>query len=182
MKFEPDGLFGGEFGCGFAEVADGFESKLAGDAVCLIVRRGFEGGGPAVGCFEDFGQGAPQVGMAWAIVVEVIGEFVSDGCELIEEVVGVLLATGAARLCVEIGDFLCAEVEEFDECEDTVGGVVAEFANLFDLGLGEGVVGMLGVQGRGEDEESEQGVEGGLHGWQSFGVLLCARNKGRPGD
>src|ERR1035437_7606967 len=57
--------------------------------VGLVVGWGFDGGGPALGGFEDLGQGLAQVGVARAVVVEVVGELVGDGGELLEEVVGV---------------------------------------------------------------------------------------------
>ena len=43
VGLEPCGLFGGELGGGFAEVADGFEGELAGDGVGVVVGEGVEG-------------------------------------------------------------------------------------------------------------------------------------------
>jgi len=108
VGFEPGGLLGDEFGGGFAEVADGFDGDLAGDGVGGVVGRGFEGGGPAVSGLDDLGEGLAEVGVAGAVVVEVVGQLIGDGGELLEEVVGVLLAAGAAGLGVEIVDLLSA--------------------------------------------------------------------------
>ena len=91
--------------------------------------------------------------MAGAVVVEVVVELVGDGGELLKEVVGVLLATGAAGMGVEVVDLLDAEVEEFDEEEDALVGVVAGLADLLDLGVGEGGVARLGVEGSGCAED-----------------------------
>ncbi len=99
--------------------------------------------------------------MAGAVVVEVVGELVGDGGELKDEVVGVLLAAGAAGMGVEVVEFLGAEVEEVDEEEDAVGGVVAGLADLVDLGLGEGGVARLGAERRGEDEKVRRRRGGG---------------------
>src|ERR1019366_1094303 len=108
---------------------------LAGDVVGLVVGWGFDGGGPALGGFENLGQGLAQVGVAWAVVVEVVGEFVGDGGELHEEIVGVLFAAGAAGFGVEVLNLLGAHVEEFHEEEDAVAGDQAGVADLFDLGF-----------------------------------------------
>jgi len=161
VGFEPGGLFGDEFGGGFAEVADGLEGELAGDGVGGVIGRGLEGGGPAVGGFEDLGEGLAEVGVAGAVVVEVVGELVGDGGELLEQVVGVLLAAGAAGLGVEVVDLLGAEVEELDEEEDAVGGVVAGVADLLDLFLAEGGIAGLGGErwGEGEERKGRDGVQ-----------------------
>ena len=66
--------------------------------------------------------------MAGAVVVEVVVELVGDGSELLEEIVGVLLATGLARVGEEILDGFVAGVEKFDEEENAVGGIVGCFA------------------------------------------------------
>jgi hypothetical protein len=61
---------------------------------------------------------------------------------------------------VEVLDLLDAEVEEFDEEEDAGVGVVAGVADLVDLGLGEGGVGLLGVEGWGEGEQQSSSEDG----------------------
>jgi hypothetical protein len=71
VGLEPGGLVGGEFRGGLAEVADGFEGELAGDVVGVVVGRGLDLGGPAVGGGEDLGQRLAQVGVARGVVVEV---------------------------------------------------------------------------------------------------------------
>jgi hypothetical protein len=158
MEFEVGGLGGLEFGGVFAEVADGFEGYFAGDAVGGVVGRGLEGGGPAVGGVDDLGQDFAQVDVAGAVVVEVVGELVGDGGELLDEVVGILLAAGAAGMGVEVLNLVDAEVEEFDEEEDAGFGVVAGVADLVDLGLGEGVVVLdLGVERWGQREGENEG-------------------------
>jgi len=77
--------------------------------------------------------------------------------------VGVLLATGAAGMGVEVVQFLGAEVEELDEEKDAVGGEVAVLSDLVDLSLGEVGVALLGVEGRGEGEQHEDEGEAADH-------------------
>jgi hypothetical protein len=168
MGLEPGGLVGGELGGGLAEVAQGLDGELAGDGVGVVFWEGVEGGGPAGDGGEDFGEGAADVDVAWAVVVQVVGELVGDGGELKDEVVGVLLAAGAAGMGVEVVEFLGAEVEEVDVKKDAVGGVVAGLADLFDLGLGE--VG-VGSAGRGEVRRERE---------VSARVRVSARGMRRP--
>jgi hypothetical protein len=155
MGLEPGDLVGGELGGVFAEVAEGLEGELAGDGIGVVFGEGVEGGGPAVDGGEDLGEGAADVDVAGAVVVEVVGELVGDGGELKDEVVGVLLAAGTAGTGVEVVHLLSAKVEELDEEKYAVGGIVAVLADLVDLGLGEGGVGRLGVKRSGEGEEYE---------------------------
>jgi hypothetical protein len=197
MGFEPGLLVGGHLGGGFAQITDGFQGDLAGDAVGLVFGRGFDGGGPAFGGVEQLGQGLAQVGVAGAVVVEIVVELVGDGGELLDEVVGVLLAAGAAGLGVEVVELLGAQVEELDEEQDAVGGDVPGFADLFDLGVGEGGGMELGVKERGEDcsdcdrEDDPEGTCAGFRErpfagrrrwkrmWrvgQNAGVLRCAQD------
>ena len=150
MGLEPGGLFGGELGGAFAEVADGFQGELARDGVGVVVGDGLECRGPAIGGVEDLGESLAQVGVAGAVVVEVVGEFVDDGGELAEQIAGVFFAAGAAGLGVEVLDLLEAQVVEFDEEEDAIAGEVAGLADLVDFAVGEGGRGDLGAQGRGE--------------------------------
>jgi hypothetical protein len=105
--------------------------------------------------------------VAWAVVVEVVGELVGDGGELKDEVVGVLLAAGTAGMGVEVVQLLSAEVEEVDVKKDAVCGVVAGFADLVDLGLGEVGVARLGVERRGEGDERECEEEGECAGHEA---------------
>jgi hypothetical protein len=149
VGFEPGVLLWDEFVGGLAEVAQGFKGDLAGDVIGVVVRQRAQGGGPAVVGVEDFGEDLAQVGVAGGVVVEVVGELVGDGGELLDEVVGVLLAAGAAGMGVEVLNLLDAEVEELDEEEDALGGVVAGFADLLDLCVGEGGLVALGVEGSG---------------------------------
>ena len=122
MGFEPGDLVGVDFGGGFAEVADGFEGDFAGDVVGLVVGRGLEGGGPAVGGVEDFGQGFAEVGVAGAVVVEVVGELVGDGGELDDEVVGILFAAGAAGFGVEVLNLLVRKSRNLTKSRTHCGG------------------------------------------------------------
>ncbi len=119
---KPFFLLVDELGGGVAKVANGFEGEFAGDTVGFVVRRGLDGRGPALGGVDELGQGFADVEVAGAVVVEVVVELVGDESDLFEEVVGVLLAAGAAGLCVEVLDGFDAGVDEFDEEEDALGG------------------------------------------------------------
>jgi hypothetical protein len=163
MGLEPGGLVVGELGGVFAEVAEGLEGEAAGDVVGVVFGEGVEGGGPAGDGGEDFGEGAAQIDVAGAVVVEVVGELVGDGGELKDEVVGVLLAARVAGVGVEVVQFLGAEVEKLDEEKDAVGGIVAVLADLVDLSLGEGGVAWLGAEGRGEGKKREGEDEAAGH-------------------
>jgi len=146
MHFEPGSLGGGQFGGVFAEVPGGFQGQFAGDFVGVASGDGLECGGPAIRGVEDLGKGLAEIEVARAVVVQVVGELVGDGGELVEELAGILLAAGAAGFGVEVMEFLGAEVEEFDEEEDAVGGDVARVADLLDFLVGEGRFGNLGVE------------------------------------
>jgi hypothetical protein len=90
-----------------------------------------------------------------AVVVEVVVELVGDGGELFEEVVGVLFAAGFAGMGEEVLNPLVARVEELDEDEDAIAGIVGGVAELLDLSLRHRGVGALSVKGQRESEEDE---------------------------
>src|SRR5271156_4190097 len=97
MREEP-GLLLFDHLCGLiVQVVDGFEGESAGDVVGFVVGRGLEVGRPALGGFDELGKDLADVAVAGAVVVKVVIELVGDGGELLEEIVGVLLATGFAR-------------------------------------------------------------------------------------
>ncbi len=137
---EPGLLVFDELGGFFADVADGFESQLAGEVVGCVLGWLLEVGGPALGGIEELGQGFADVAVVGAVVVEIVVELVGDGGELLEQVVGVLLAAGLAWVGVEILDGFVAGVEELDEDEDAIVGEVGGLAELLDLAFGESVV------------------------------------------
>jgi len=140
----------------FADVVDGLEGKFAGEIVFRVLGRLFDVGGPAFGGIDELGEDFAEVLMLRAVVVEVVVEFVGDGGELVEEVVGVLFAAGFAGVGEEVLNPLIARVEELDEDEDAIAGVVGGFAELLDFALGHGVVvALLSVKGQGEGEENE---------------------------
>ena len=153
MRSEPRLLAFDEVGRVFAEVADGVEGQLAGDVVGIVVGRGAEDRGPALGGVDELGQGLADVAVTLAVVVEVVLKLVGDGGELLEEVVGVLLTAGLARVREEVADGVGALVEELDVDEDAVAGDVGGVAELLDLAFGEGVVVALGVDRRREAHE-----------------------------
>lgn len=97
--------------------------------------------------------------MVWAVVIQVVVEFVCNGGELFEEVVGVLFAAGLSGVGVQGSDGVAAGVEEFDEDQDAVVGDIGGGAQLLDLGFREGgIVSLSGVYrgGDGQQEEREQ--------------------------
>jgi hypothetical protein len=148
---------------------NGFEGESAGDVVGFVVGRGLEIGRPALGGFEEFGKGFADVAVAGAVVVEVVVEFVGDGGELLEEIVGVLPSAGFARVGEEILDRFVAGVEEFDEEENAVGGIVGGFAELLDFAVGESGFRFLGVQGESEREQEESEGKSTKHRSLMFG-------------
>jgi len=139
----------------FADVANGFESKFAREVVGCVFRRLLDVGGPAFGGVEEFGQSFADIAVTGAVVVEVVVEFVGDGGELLEEVVGVLLASGFARMSEEVLDGFGADVEEFDKDENAIVGVVGGCAELFDLAFGESAVVGLSVKGQSKSKEEK---------------------------
>ena len=84
--------------------------------------------------------------MVGAVVVEVVVELVGDGGELLQQIVGILFATGAAWTGVHLLNAFDPGVQELDEDEDAVVGVVGGVAELLDLAVGEGGVVPLGVE------------------------------------
>jgi hypothetical protein len=152
---EPGLLFFDEVSGFFADVADGFEGQLSGEVVCGVFGRLFDVGGPALGSVEEFGQGFANVAVVGAVVVQVIVQLVGDVGELLEEVVGVLFASGFAGAGEEILNCLVAGVEKFDEDEDAIVGDVGGVAELLDLAFREGTVAALGAKGQDQSEENE---------------------------
>jgi hypothetical protein len=150
---EPGFLFFDELRGLIVEIADSFEGEPSRDVVGLVVGWSFQIGGPALGGFDQLGQGFADVAVAGAIVVQIVVELVGDGGELLEEIVGVLLAAGLARAGEEILDGFVAGIEEFDEKEDAVAGIIGGFAELLDFAVGESGFGSLGVQGKSEREQ-----------------------------
>lgn len=168
MGSEPGALGFDEFRGVLAEIVDGIEGQFAGDVVGLVVGRGFDVGGPAIGGLEKLGERFADVVVAAAVFVEVVFELVDDGSELFEEVVGVLLAARAARGGEEIMDSIGALVEEPGEDENTVARNVSGFAELLDLCFRESVVVVLGVKRPnvkrcGERENGEGEAESSKH-------------------
>jgi hypothetical protein len=91
-----------------------------------------------------------------AVVVQVVVELVGDVGELLEEVVGVLFAARFAWVGEEILDLLVAGVEELDEDEDAIAGIVGGVAELLDLAFRHSTVAaLLSVKGQSESEENE---------------------------
>ena len=154
---EPGALVFDEAGGFVVDVANAFEGERAGDVVGVAVGGGPEGGGPAIGGLEEFGELFAEVGVTRTVVVKVVVELVGDGGELLEEVVEIVFAAGSAGLGDEFLDSFRAGVEEFDKGGDAVGGDVGGLAELLDLGVGHGFVGVLGVEG----ERGEKKQEGG---------------------
>ena len=163
MGGEPGFLVCNELGGVLAEIIDGVKSQLARDVVGLIVGWGLNVGGPAVGGLKEFGEGFADVAVAGAVIVEVVFQFVGDGSELFEEVVGVLLAAGVMRIREEVMKGADALVEKLDEDEDAVARDVSGVAELFDLGVRERVVVALGVERHVERENSEGEAESSKH-------------------
>jgi hypothetical protein len=159
----------------FANVTDGFKGKFAREVVDGIFGGLFQVGGPALGGVEEFGQRLADVAVVWAVVVEVVVELVGDGGELFEQVVGVLFATGFARMGEEVQDCLVPGVEEFDEDENAIVGKVGGLAELLDLAFREGRVGTLSVERQSESEENESEEETTKH-W-----FLCRIDNGPTG-
>ena len=155
MSGEPGFLVFDEVSGFFADVADGFEGQLAGEIVGGVFGRLFDVGGPALGRVEELGEDLADVLVMGAVVVEVVVELVGDGGELLEEVVGVLFAARFAGMGEEILDLLVARVEELDEDEDAIAGIVGRVAELLDLALRHRGVGALSVKGQRESEEDE---------------------------
>jgi hypothetical protein len=157
---EEGALVFDEAGGFFADVADALEGELAGDGVGVDLGGDAEAGGPTVGGFEELGELLAEVAMAWAVVVQVVVEFVGDGGELLEEVMEVLIAAGAAGLGYEILDGFGASVEELNKDDYAIRGDVGRLAELLDFGLREaGFAPLEGVERRGCKEE-EEGAEG----------------------
>ena len=132
---EPGLLVFDELSGLFADIADGFEGQLAREVVDGVFRGLLQVGGPALGGFEELGQGLADVAVVGAVVVEVVVELVGDGGELLHQVVGVLFAARSAWMGVEIEDRLVAGVEELDEDHDAIIGDIGRLAELFDLSI-----------------------------------------------
>ncbi len=127
-----------EFGGGVVNIVDGFEGELAGDTVGFVVGRGLEGGGPALGGVDEFGQSFADVAVVGTVVVEVVVELVSDKGDLFEEIVSILLAPGAVGFGVHVLDGFDAGIHDLDEEHDAIVGIVGYVAELLDLGVREG--------------------------------------------
>jgi hypothetical protein len=146
MGGEPGLLVFNETGGFFADVADGLESQFAGEVVGGVLGRLFEGGGPPLGGVEEFGKGLADVAVVRTVVVKVVVKLVCDGGELLEQIVGVLLAARFAWVGEEILNGLGTGVEEFDEDKDAIGGEVRRLAELLHLTLREGALVGLSVE------------------------------------
>jgi hypothetical protein len=153
---EPGLLVFDELGGFFSEIVDGFEGDFAGDAVGFVVGRGLQVRGPALGGIDQLGERFADVAVMNAVVLEIVIELIGDGGELLEEVVGVLFAPGAAGMGEEVLNGLIALVEKFDEDQDAVVGEIGGGSELVDLGVGEDVIFLLSVERRGEDEDGRQ--------------------------
>jgi hypothetical protein len=160
---EPGLLLSDELGGLIVEVVDGFECEPAGDVVGFVVGRGFQVGGPALGGFDQLRQGFADVAVTGAIVVEVVVELVGDSCELLEKIVGVLLAAGFTRSGEEILNGFVAGVEELDEEENAVVGIVGDLSELLDFAVGERGIGALGGKGRNKREQKKDEQESAEH-------------------
>jgi hypothetical protein len=127
----------------FAEVADGLERELTGDVVGVVVGWGLDDGGPAVDGAEELWQGLADVAVAGAVLVQVVFEVVSDGRELLEHVMDVLLAAGAAGARGQFADRLRALIHEPDEGQDALVGEAIGVTEFFDFFLRQWVFGAL---------------------------------------
>ena len=172
MGGEPRLLLSDHLGGLFAEIADGLERQPALDVVGVVVRRRLDGGGPAFKSIDEFRKRLADVAVAGTVVVEVVIELVCEGSELLEEIVGVLLAAGTAGFRVEILQGLDADVDELDEDHDTVIGDVSGVAEFFDLFFGESGFSALCAEWQRESQEGEE-KEGAAHGgdfsWPRYG-------------
>jgi hypothetical protein len=169
MREEPGLLLFDELRGLVVEIADGFEGEPTGDIVGFVIGWGLQVGRPALGGVDELGKGFADVAVARTVVVEVVVELVGDGGELLEEVVCVLFATGFARVGEEILDGFVAGIEEFDEEENAVAGIIGDLSELLDFALGECGLGALSVEVRSRQEQKEGERESAEHRFLVFG-------------
>jgi hypothetical protein len=163
MREEPGLLLFDELRGLVMEVAHGFEGESTGDIVGFVIGWGLQIRRPALGGVDELGKSFADVAVARTVVVEVVVELVGDGGELFHEIVSVLFAAGFARAGEEILDGFVTGVEEFDEDENAVAGIVGDLAELLDFALGEGGLGALSVKVRSKQEQKEDERESAEH-------------------
>jgi hypothetical protein len=169
---EPGLLLSDELRGLIVEIANGFEGEPTGDVVGLVVGRGFQVGGPALGGFNQLGQGFANVAVTGAVVVQIVVELVGDGSELLEEIVGVLLAAGLTRSGEEILYGFVAGIEKLDENKNAVVGIVGDLSELLYFAVGKGGVGTLGGNGRSKREQKKDEQESAEHRFLVFWFLV----------
>ena len=171
MLYKKNRVYEGEWvndlrhGKGFERYSNG--NKYEGDFEGGFGGQGVEDGEPAIGGLGHGLEAFADVGVAFGIEVKVGAKLVHEGGQVLEFLVEAPGAGDGFAAGGEAFDGFSVFIGEFVVERDALVGVDAGFADLVDLGLGEGFGAVfLGkcAWGKGQREECAEEEGGTTHG------------------